>query len=148
MSDVTPQEHELPNIISVDDHVMEPKTLWQEQLPPSLRERGPRVSREKVKLDFSGGHYGFERNVEDGDWCDVWLFEDLATPTGLLHGPAGIPRNEQRNVPAVYEDLRPGTYDQAARGSPCGTPYRRQTRRRGAEDGSTGSSTRGSSRTA
>ena len=115
MSDVTPQEHELPNIISVDDHVMEPKTLWQEQLPPSLRDKGPRVSREKVKLDFSGGHYGFERNVEDGDWCDVWLFEDLATPTGLLHGPAGIPRKEQRNVPAVYEDLRPGTYDQAAR---------------------------------
>jgi len=115
MSDITPQEHELPNIISVDDHVMEPKTLWQEQLPPSLRDKGPRVSREKVKLEFTGGHYGFERNVEDGDWCDVWLFEDLATPTGLLHGPAGIPRKEQRNVPAVYEDLRPGTYDQAAR---------------------------------
>ena len=115
MSDVTPQEHELPNIISVDDHVMEPKTLWQEQLPPSMRDKGPRVSREKVKLAFTGGHYGFERNAPDGDWCDVWLFEDLATPTGLLHGPAGIPRKEQRNVPAVYEDLRPGTYDQAAR---------------------------------
>ena len=115
MNDVTPEEHELPDIISVDDHVMEPKTLWQEQLPPSMRDRGPRVSREKVKLDFSGGHYGFERNVDDGDWCDVWLFEDLATPTGLLHGPAGIPRNEQRNVPAVYEDMRKGTYDQTAR---------------------------------
>jgi len=115
MSDVTPQEHELPDIISVDDHVMEPKTLWQQQLPPSMRDRGPRVSREKVKLDFAGGHYGFERNVEDGDWCDVWLFEDLATPTGLLHGPAGLPKKEQRNIPAVYEDLRKGTYDQAAR---------------------------------
>ena len=115
MSEVTPQEHELPDIISVDDHVMEPKTLWQEQLPPSMRDKGPRVSREKVKLEFSGGHYGFERNAADGDWCDVWLFEDLATPTGLLHGPAGIPKKEQRNVPAVYEDLRPGTYDQAAR---------------------------------
>lgn len=115
MNEVTPQEHELPLIISVDDHVMEPKTLWQEQLPPSLRERGPRVSRERVKLDFSGGHYGFARNVEDGEWCDVWLFEELATPTGLLHGPAGIPKREQRNVPAVYEDLRPGTYLQSAR---------------------------------
>lgn len=115
MNEVTPQEHELPDIISVDDHVMEPRTLWQEQLPPSMRDRGPRVSREKVKLDFAGGHYGFERNVEDGDWCDVWLFEDLATPTGILHGPAGIPRNEQRNIPAVYEDMRKGTYDQTAR---------------------------------
>ena len=115
MNDLTPQEHELPEIISVDDHVMEPKTLWQDQLPPSMRDRGPRVSRERVKLDFAGGHYGFTRNVEDGDWCDVWLFEDLATPTGLLHGPAGIPKREQRNVPAVYEDMRPGTYDQTAR---------------------------------
>jgi predicted TIM-barrel fold metal-dependent hydrolase len=115
MANMTPEEHELPEIISVDDHVMEPKTLWQEQLPPSLRERGPKVSREKIKLEFKGGHYGFERNAEDGDWCDVWLFDDLVMPTGFLHAPAGTPRSEQRNVPATYEDLRKGTYDQAAR---------------------------------
>lgn len=115
MSDATPQEHELPNIISVDDHVMEPKTLWQDQLPPSKRDKGPRVSTEKVKLDFKGGHYGFSRGDEDGTLCDVWLFEDLAMPTGMLHGPAGIPKKEQRNIPATYEDFRPGTYDQAAR---------------------------------
>jgi predicted TIM-barrel fold metal-dependent hydrolase len=36
-------------------------------------------------------------------------------PTGLLHAPAGIPRREQRNVAAVYEDFRPGTYDKTAR---------------------------------
>ena len=111
----TPSEQDLPPIISVDDHVMEPKGLWQEELPASMRERGPRVSREKVKLEFRGGHYGFERNAEDGAWCDVWLFEDLATPTGLLHAPAGIPRSEQRNIPAVYEDLRRGTWDRDAR---------------------------------
>ena len=45
----------------------------------------------------------------------MWLFEDSATPTGLLHGPAGMPRSEQRNVAARYEDLRPGTYEQTAR---------------------------------
>ncbi len=114
-SDVTPAEEDLPNMISVDDHVMEPKELWQEQLPASLRERGPRTVREKVKLSFKGGHYGFERNVEDGQWCDVWLFDDLVTPTGLLHAPAGVPRDEQRNIPAVYEDFRDGTWDQKAR---------------------------------
>ena len=113
--DVTPAEEDLPNMISVDDHVMEPKELWQEQLPASLRERGPRTVREKVKLSFKGGHYGFERNVEDGDWCDVWVFDDLVMPTGLLHAPAGVPREEQRNVPAVYEDFRDGTWDQTAR---------------------------------
>ena len=112
---VTPEEHELPLMISVDDHVMEPRDLWREQLPPSLRDRGPRTVRERVSLSFKGGHYGFERNDPNGEWCDVWLFDDLVMPTGLLHGPAGVPRDEQRNIPAVYEDFRPGTYDQTAR---------------------------------
>jgi predicted TIM-barrel fold metal-dependent hydrolase len=114
-SNVTPAEHELPNMISVDDHVMEPKDLWQQQLPESLRDRGPRTVREKVKLSFKGGHYGYERNVEDGDWCDVWVYDDLVMPTGFLHAPAGVPREQQRNVPAVYEDFREGTWDQTAR---------------------------------
>jgi len=114
-SDPTPAEEDLPLIISVDDHVMEPKDLWQRELPVSMRDRGPRVVQEKIRLEFSGGHYGFTRGADDGQLCDVWLFEDAVVPTGLLHGPAGIPREEQRNVAAVYEDFRPGTYDQAAR---------------------------------
>ena len=113
--DVTPAEHELPLIISVDDHVLEPRDLWERELPASMRDKGPRVVREKVKLSFKGGHYGFDRNADDGQWCDVWVYEDLAMPTGFLHAPAGTPRSEQRNVPAVYEDFRPGTYDKAER---------------------------------
>jgi len=112
---VTPAEEDLPLIISVDDHVMEPRDLWQQQLPPSKRDRGPRTVQEKVRLKFEGGHYGFERNDPDGHLCDVWLYDDLVTPTGFLHGPAGVPREEQRNVAAVYEDLRPGTYNQRER---------------------------------
>jgi len=112
---VTPPEEELPLMISVDDHVMEPRDLWQRELPPSWRERGPHTVRERVRLRFKGGHYGFDRGVEDGEWCDVWVFDDLVVPTGLLHAPAGIPRHQQRNVPAVYEDFRPGTWDQTAR---------------------------------
>ncbi len=115
MPDVTPAEADLPLIISVDDHVLEPRDLWQQQLPADVRDRGPKVSRERVRLVFEGGHYGFERDDENGQWCDVWKFDDLVMPTGLLHAPAGIPRNEQRNVPAVYEDFRAGTYDKASR---------------------------------
>ncbi|MEY4131103.1 MAG: hypothetical protein RLZZ31_1227 [Actinomycetota bacterium] len=114
-SSVTPAEHELPNMISVDDHVMEPRDLWQRELPASLRERGPKTVREKVKLKFIGGHYGFERNAPDGDLCDVWLFDDLVVPTGFLHAPAGVPRDQQKNVAATYDDFRPGTWDQKSR---------------------------------
>jgi predicted TIM-barrel fold metal-dependent hydrolase len=111
----TPEEDQLPSIISVDDHILEPRTLWQEALPYRARDRGPRVVREKVKLHFTGGHYGFTRNDAEGQWCDLWLYEDLVLPTGLLHAPAGVPRHEQANVAAVYEDFRPGTWDQRAR---------------------------------
>src|SRR3954471_3591185 len=120
---VTPEEHDLPLIISVDDHVMEPPDLWQRELPESMRERGPRVSREKVKLEFTGGHYGFSRNDPAGTWCDLWLFDDLVAPPGLPHPPPGMPRDEQRNVPATYDDFRKGTWDQTERLADMTTNY-------------------------
>jgi len=112
---LTPAESDLPRIISVDDHVMEPKDLWLQELPAGLAARGPRVVQERVRLEFEGGHYGFVRDAPDGKMCDLWLYDDLVMPTGFLHGPAGFPREQQRNVAAVYEDLRPGTWNQADR---------------------------------
>jgi predicted TIM-barrel fold metal-dependent hydrolase len=112
---MTPAEGDLPPIISVDDHILEPRDLWTRELPPSMRDRGPRVVRERARLGFSGGVLRLERDVPDGTWCDLWCFEDLVVPTGLLHAPVGRPPEEQENLPAVYEDFLPGTYDQAAR---------------------------------
>jgi predicted TIM-barrel fold metal-dependent hydrolase len=112
---MTPAEGDLPPIISVDDHILEPRDLWTRELPPSMRDRGPRVVRERARLGFRGGVLRLERDVPDGTWCDLWCFEDLVVPTGLLHAPVGRPPEEQENLPAVYEDFRPGTYDQAAR---------------------------------
>lgn len=111
----TPSEEDLPLIISVDDHILEPRDLWQSELPASLRGRGPRVVREQVSLHFSGGRYGFTRDDPDGRWCDVWVYEDLAIPTGRLHAPVGMDPAEVVNLPAIYEEFRPGTHDQRAR---------------------------------
>ena len=44
---------DLPRIISVDDHVVEPPGLWSERLPASKRDRGPRVVREKGVLHIT-----------------------------------------------------------------------------------------------
>jgi predicted TIM-barrel fold metal-dependent hydrolase len=112
---VTPAETDFPLIISVDDHILEPRDLWQRELPASKRDRGPRVVRERASLDFKGGRLDFRRNDPDGRWCDVWLYEDLVLGTGILHAAGGMPPEEQENVPAIYEDFRPGAYDQAAR---------------------------------
>ena len=43
---VTPAEEDFPLIISVDDHILEPRDLWQRELPGSVRDRGPRSVRE------------------------------------------------------------------------------------------------------
>ena len=36
---------DLPKVISVDDHVVEPAHVWQDRLPSKMREQGPRVER-------------------------------------------------------------------------------------------------------
>ena len=57
-------------------------------------------------------------------WCDVWLFDDLVAPTGLLHAPAGIPRERAaqrrrhlRGPPPGH--LRPGGSARGHDAQPC-----------------------------
>ena len=57
---------ELPWMISVDDHILEPRDLWQQELPPSLRSRGPQVVRERVKLAFTEWNYGAGGDISGG----------------------------------------------------------------------------------
>jgi len=42
---------EIPRIISVDDHVIEPPHVWQARLPAKFRENGPRVARDAIGTD-------------------------------------------------------------------------------------------------
>ena len=44
-SAITQPRRDLPLIVSVDDHVIEPPNVWTERLPAKLREQGPRVVR-------------------------------------------------------------------------------------------------------
>ena len=39
---------ELPKIISVDDHVVEPAHVWQEYLPQKFKADGPRIERRGI----------------------------------------------------------------------------------------------------
>ena len=50
---------ELPKIISVDDHVVEPAHLWQTWLPARFRDRGPKVERRGIghMKHIGGGAY-------------------------------------------------------------------------------------------
>lgn len=83
-------------IISVDDHIIEPPRLWQDRLPRKYREIGPRV-------------------VELEDGSEAWVFEDQVVQTlrgntrtkpGFDDDPLGFAR---------FSEMRPGCYNATAR---------------------------------
>ncbi|MGH9122557.1 MAG: amidohydrolase family protein, partial [Acidimicrobiales bacterium] len=84
---------EIPRIISVDDHVVEPPDLWSSRLPEALRERGPRIVRQKIRFAGSpqggNGALGWVEDP-DGDWCDVWYYDDLVSPFMMLSAAVGF----------------------------------------------------------
>ena len=89
-----------PRIISVDDHVVEPPDLWTDRLPAKYKDRGPRVERDTAKFHFVGGVFSYEKGVDDGEWCDCWLYDDLVYPFPKLSAAVGFaePRRHARHL--------------------------------------------------
>ncbi|MCD9624857.1 amidohydrolase family protein [Rhabdothermincola salaria] len=103
---------DIPRIISVDDHVVEPPNLWLDRLPAKYQDRAPRVVREKVRMSLVGG-YTFETGVPDGVECDVWYYDDLKYPFTRLSAAVGA--EVVKNEPTTFDQIRKGCYDQEAR---------------------------------
>ena len=118
---------ELPKIISVDDHVVEPPHVWQTWLPAKHREKGPRVERGRWG-DFrlkTGARYEMHQDP-DGMWGDYWIYEDRviyvhkrfvaipleATPDGDV---SKFDRTKMVMTALTYDDMRPGCYERDAR---------------------------------
>jgi predicted TIM-barrel fold metal-dependent hydrolase len=118
---------DVPKIVSVDDHVVEPAHVWQTYLPEAHRERGPRVERKRWApfVHLPGAKY---TNTEDpdGDWGDAWTYEDRliyvhkkfvaipldATPGGDI---SKFDRTTMTMTAVTYDDMRPGCYERDAR---------------------------------
>ncbi|MEN8181301.1 MAG: amidohydrolase family protein [Myxococcota bacterium] len=79
-------------LVSVDDHVVEPPTMFDAHVPARFRERAPRV-------------------VRKADGSDVWVFEGTPIPNIGLNAVVGRPPEEYGMEPTSYEQLRPGCYD-------------------------------------
>jgi predicted TIM-barrel fold metal-dependent hydrolase len=96
----------------VDDHVLEPPDLWRNRLPRHLVEQGPRVRRERgVLLDAL---YGRWSRSDNGDWSDVWYYEDMVRPLQRGLAQSGY-YDEETSRPITYEEVLPGSYDREAR---------------------------------
>lgn len=106
-----------PLIASADDHVLEPPTLWSSRLPNKYVEVGPHVVRQKVAPPEVrlAGHAHEVGPDEDGQWADVWCYEDGRHPMLMLGAAVGFPHRDIELRTVTYDDVRPGCYDQAAR---------------------------------
>ena len=89
---MTADGFDLPKIISVDDHVVEPPDLWTTRLPARYQDIGPRVVRDRAKFSFTGGVFSYEKGVADGEWCDWWLYDELVYPFPKLSAAVGLRR--------------------------------------------------------
>lgn len=106
---------DVPWIVSVDDHVIEPPTLWTSRLPSRVRDNGPRVERLPAgELRLSGARY-VEQPGTDGPLVDYWVYEDLYQSLKRAVAASGRDRDDMTMTATTYDDVRPGCYDPVAR---------------------------------
>ncbi len=101
---------EIPRIVSVDDHVVEPATVWSDRLPAKYQDVGPRIVRAPMgEITFVGGKLTVKPGSE-GEPTDWWHYEELRRPLLRLDAAAGVPRDQVTMKGITYEDMRPGAY--------------------------------------
>ena len=103
---------DVPRIISVDDHVLEPPDLWQRWLPARFRDEGPRLVRSKGRIAGRGRW----QETDDGGWADVWHYQGFEM--AIIPGFAAAGKDQNwlgaHWDPMIYDDMLPGCYEQSA----------------------------------
>ncbi len=106
---------ELPKIISVDDHIVEPATTWTDRIPSKYHDVCPRIVRAPMgEITFVGGKLTVKPGSE-GNPTDWWYYEDLKRPLLRVDSAVGVPRDQVTMKGITYEDMRPGSYSQKER---------------------------------
>ena len=105
---------ELPRIISVDDHVIEPAHVWTQNLPPSLRDEGPVIVRRRGFSVFEDRTWVLKEDPE-GRWCDCWQYDGKLFTIERTLAAVSFPPGEQLGGGALYEEIRPGCHEPKAR---------------------------------
>src|SRR5580700_2402872 len=119
----------LPKIISVDDHVVEPRHVWQTWLPEKYRERGPKVLDKRWGgfRHLSGAKYDMVEDPE-GEWGSAWYYDDeliyvhkkfVAIPNSACsedeQGNILFDRTKMTMTAVTYDDMRKGCWDRDER---------------------------------
>lgn len=82
-------------LFSVDDHIIEPPTVWTDRLPSKYGDQIP--------------------HVVDEDGRQFWIWEGQKLTTMGLNAVAGKAQEDWNTEPVRFTDMIPGCYDPAAR---------------------------------
>jgi len=99
---------EIPPIISVDDHVLEPPDLWERWLPSKYRAEGPHVISAPWE-PIPAGRNSF-RKATSGPETDFWVYGAFIGGLDQGYASAGTPPIERVTGPIAYSEMRPGAY--------------------------------------
>jgi predicted TIM-barrel fold metal-dependent hydrolase len=83
-------------VISVDDHLVEPRHLFEGRVPAHLADRAPYV-----------------RTTSKGN--EIWVFDGQAYPQVGLNAVVGRSRDDSPMEPVRFDQMRPGCFDPDAR---------------------------------
>jgi predicted TIM-barrel fold metal-dependent hydrolase len=86
---MTPEEMIL---VSIDDHVIEPREMFDQHVPDRWKDQAP-------------------RNVVDDRGIERWEFQGQISGSGSLNAVVGWPKEQWGMDPTTYSEMRPGAYD-------------------------------------
>jgi len=87
-----PRQHRRWPIISVDDHIVEPKHIFEERFPSALADKAPRV------VETEGGG-------------ESWYYADQVMPNVGFNAVVGRPISEYSFEPTRFDEMRRGAWD-------------------------------------
>jgi predicted TIM-barrel fold metal-dependent hydrolase len=84
-------------LVSIDDHSIEPPTMYRNHVPAKYLDQAPKV-------------------IRNSSGIDQWVFQGAATSTPFgMAATVGWPAEQWGRDPGTYTELRPGCFDLTAR---------------------------------
>ena len=106
---------DIPWIVSLDDHVVEPPDLWTSRLPAKYRDVGPHIVMAPSGTPILDGGGYIEAPGTEGPDVAWWFYEDHKYSVKRLIAAAGYPPDEIGMEGLTYDQLRPGCWQPRAR---------------------------------
>jgi len=106
---------DIPWIVSLDDHVVEPPGVWVDRLPAKYQEIGPHIVYAPAGTPVLDGGGYIEAPGTEGPDVAWWFYEDHQYSVKRLIAAAGYPADEIGMDGITYDQMRRGCWDPKAR---------------------------------